>query len=117
MERSRGIARRWMTAGILLLAAVAGAVLPCLCASPEPAAGHTADHACCARPTGLQAVDASCCSHHEGALESSRWTSPDSIVLVVPSCLAFLPATPLAIAASLSVPPQRPVSGSPPLRI
>jgi hypothetical protein len=118
MFNPRTITKHSIAAVMLLLAAVTGLIVPCLCAPPVAATAHqTNDHSCCKKEAGIQAADASCCPDHGLPTSSDTWTAPDSVVLATPGSPLFLTATSLEVGRPLSAPPQRPVSASPPLRI
>lgn len=117
MLNSRTITKRTMTAVMLLLAAVTGLILPCLCAPPEVASHQTDDHSCCKKEAGIEAAEASCCSDHGLPTSSVTWTAPDAVILATPEAPLYLAVTSLEVGLPLSAPPQRPVSASPPLRI
>ena len=114
MQRSPAVTRRWTTAVMLLLAALVGFVVPCLCAAEAPG-GHGDAHACCASRPGLRALDASCCAD-ETASDSPAWTLAGIVHVAGPASFVPLVDRPLDTGAA-PLPPLRPLSSSPPLRI
>jgi hypothetical protein len=109
--------RQWITAAALVLAVVSGLVLPCLCAPGAPQHGDAARHACCASKGGLRAAEPSCCPEgHETV--TPTWTAAPLPSLASPVTVAAFDVAALPAAAGApSLPPARPVSASPPLRI
>jgi hypothetical protein len=118
MFSPRTITKHSITAVMLLLAAVTGLIVPCLCApAAVSVAAHPDAHSCCKKEAGIQAADTSCCSDHGLPTGSVTWTAPDSVILATPGTPVSLTPTSLEVGRPHSAPPQRPVSASPPLRI
>jgi hypothetical protein len=109
--------QQWITVVALVLAVATGLVSPCFCSTPEPDHKGAAKHACCAPKAGLLAAQPSCCPDgHETA--APAWTAVPPLTLESPASVAALDVPALAApAVAPSLPPTRPVSASPPLRI
>ena len=122
MKRSRTITSRSVAAVMLLLTVLTGFVVPCMCADPPSKPGGHAvstvsDHSCCNEKPGLQPAHASCCADHDKATASATWTPAATVVVTDAGTHVVVAVSSLASIVPLSLPPQRPVSASPPLRI
>jgi hypothetical protein len=109
----KGMGRRTRTLAAVLagLALVAALPAPCGCAPERSASKHADEHACCAPPTGVRAVDHGCCDETPAAAPAVP--SPVGTA-TVPVMVAAHPVGAPSALLMLARPPVTPAFSLPP---
>ena len=102
---------RTLAAVLAGLALVAALPVPCGCAPDRSASPHAAEHACCAQPVGVSAVDYGCCDESPELAEAL--VSPAASSHAAPLAVATLPVAASSVFRAFAR-PAVPLAPSPP---